>query len=511
METGSFQRMLSSLQQTFNSRLPNGLTQEANARLQRTLKHYIGEVGKAQGPEQEVLRETFDSMANWFRRNTDHLKPISSNPTSPESTILSPAVLSMLQQTDEYDDNPLETFERIKMARSPIVQVQQKDVLQRQEDIVKYREVEYNLILNSKDRDWVNGKSENRYKFSVLLDSAIRMQGTGRQPTITNRFRNITRIEFIKAILPVEGLDTQGVANTTTTTVQVNSIINNGIRITLPSTGTASTSGVTADPNTPDNFFVSVLASPYITVIMEEMTANNFGTNPEIDKSLAVCQYDATWRSDACTSGLTSNRGYTLFIPKFMKAQRIYSPTPLANLQKMSFSLLNPENQLLSSIPDAVDISACLFSSVAAASTSAFYNTANNYIFLKTTTWFPLWAFSTEDRIQLAGLKGPDSELRAWLEQEKGHVVLGIAYDAMGVITDNYNSVGYSNYIIIQNRFVDPSMGSTARNPFPSEAPMYGNPVTAGSLLNVSRQVQLSLRIITRELDSTTNLRPDNI
>jgi hypothetical protein len=37
------------------------------------------------------------------------------------------------------------------------------------------------------------------------------------------------------------------------------------------------------------------------------------------------------------------------------------------------------------------------------------------------------------------------------------------------------------------------------------------NPLKTGRLLNQSHQVQVSLRVITRELDSTGILRPDNL
>ena len=262
--------MLASLRQTFMARLPQGLTDSADIRLQRTLQHYIKEVIRVQGTmnEQEILRETYGSMSQWFRRNTEHLVP-----------------------------------EMVSAKSTPITShmVQPKDFLQKQEDVVKYRETEYNLVINSKDRDWVNGKGQNRYNFSVQL-GGTRPQGTQLQTTITNMFRNITRIEFIKTVIPVEGLDL----------------------VTLQTCDPSSSPAVGAF----DQGFYSALALPYVQVMMDEIVGNNYGTNDTIDRSLAICQYDAAWRSECVSTGTLTNRGYTLFFPKFMKAQRVYAPAP---------------------------------------------------------------------------------------------------------------------------------------------------------------------------------------
>jgi hypothetical protein len=259
------------------------------------------------------------------------------------------------------------------------------------------------------------------------------------------------------------------------------------------------------------------MGMPYITIIMDEMTGNNYGTNEQIDKSLAVCQYDAVWRSEYMTTNKMVNRGHTLFFPKFLKAQRIYAPTPLASLQKMSFSILNPENQLLSSLPDAVAVTDILIGSNKSL-VSCYFDTSGEYLFIKTETWFPMWSFSTLDRLQFAGLEcnAGNEDLIAWLQQESGHVVVGTAYDDLTQLTstiiDGSNDCGYANYIIIRNRFVDPQHGDCKRNKFNAEvAPNIPVFITKGAVLNVNRQVQMTLRLTVRELDSTTNLRPDNV
>lgn len=578
---GPFQIMLASLRQTYTKRLPSGLTPTADARLQRTLNHYIREVLRVSGTfdEQEILRETFDSMSGWFRRNTDQLlpgtaaaapsafKPVRATPAPPVGGSPVPAAPT----PDPYGEteDPIALFERLKSAREggvplftqpapmgipelkaidtrppPMVEgipsfaaggsfgstslsalqstplsallggeetrgPQPKDFITRQEDIVKYREMEYNLVLNSKDRDWLNATAENRYRFTVQLNGGFVPQGTGLQPTIQNRLRNIVRIEFIKAIMPVEGLD-----------------------VAIPRTCPDTTSA-------PEGAFLSSLALPYIQVQMDELQGNNtVGTNETVDRALAICQYDSTWKSDP-THTPTTNRGYTLFFPKLMKAQRIYTPTPLANLQSLSFHLLNPENNPLSTVPDSFAVENILYSSLSDTSGSCYSDVSSGgiagtaqYLFIQTKKWFPLWAFSRLDRVTFDGLtftsttpaiQSAGEALNTWLQKPEGHVVVGIASTVDVGIQDGSNACGYANWIIVRNRFQDPTTGTCDRYLFTgatgteetlaTELAGY-NAATGfqrGGVLNLSRQVQLFLRVVTREVDPASNVRPDNV
>ena len=546
--------MLASLRQTLGARLPAGLTDSADSRLQRTLKHYVGQVLRVQGTmnEQEILRETFDSMASWFRRNTEQLSPAMRRPSpvveAPDVGSAFDTVGGSGEAPLDGEQDPLVLFAKIRAARddpfsaAPVggrlpepvetrkpqaaptlpelkpletrikprlpadaLALQPKDFLQPQEDVIKYREAEYNLVLNSKDRNWLKNTKENRYNFSVMLDSASRPQGTGMQPTIQNRLRNIVRIEFVKALLPVEGLD-----------------------VVVPKGGyDPVTYQYTCDPH-PENGFVSVLGLPSVTVVMdEEKDANTIGTNDAVNKSLAVCQYDATWRSDQFQSTAGLNRGYTLFFPKFMKAQRVYAPTPLANLQRMSFQLLNPEEQILSKAPDSVGTTQVIRGDDI--SGNSCYAGDDDYIFLKTSEYFPLWSFSQTDRIKIGGLVFADASAATqatgnavinWLQRDEGHIVVGVANGTVAAASTGANSCGYANFIIIRNRMTtNTATGVCALDPFSSDDnTFFANSFTpypvgyeGAGVLNLSRQVQLVLRVITREYDPTTNVRPDNV
>jgi hypothetical protein len=210
-----------------------------------------------------------------------------------------------------------------------------------------------------------------------------------------------------------------------------------------------------------------------------------------------------------------------------MKAQRIYAPTPLGSLQRMSFRLLNPENSVLSPAPDAVSVSHVVFGDQVASGSSCYADASGDYIFLETAAWFPMWAFSKLDKIQLRGLSSPaltaaGTDLNRWLENPEGHVVVGIAHTTAAgppvVVADGANDCGYANCIIIRNRFSDPTTGACSRYLFTGDAideATFSAELAAwtntGGALNLSRQVQLFLRIITRELDNSSVIRPDNV
>jgi hypothetical protein len=270
---------------------------------------------------------------------------------------------------------------------------------------------------------------------------------------------------------------------------------------------------------------------------VDEFQGNNYGTNNTIDKSLAVCQYDATWRSENVWNKPGVNRGYTLFFPKFMKAQRVYSPTPLSNLQTLSFQLQDPEGNLLSKIPDSSALSQIRFNNASDLSGTSCYiyknakpspDVSGEYIFLKTQEYFSLWSYSQLDKILLQGLSAiqdasgvpiPGSaELNNWLQDSAGQSVVGTAYGDVSGVTDGFNSVGYANWIILRNQFVDPSTGLTGLKFFSGtksgdeslSTALIGYPQSGGTL-NLSRQVQLSIRIITREYDLVSSVRADNV
>lgn len=387
----------------------------------------------------------------------------------------------------------------------------QQDVLIRQDDIIAYKENEYNLFVYSADRDWLNNRSQNRYNFTVNFDPANNRPGFSLAPTASIKFKNITRIELVKTILPIEGLD----------------IIQ-----------TRDVSGDKVVYNTKLN--TNILSFPYLNVYIQELDNNNFGTDNALQKAFAVLQYDANWVSD---NHAVSKGGFLAMIPKFLKCQKVYLPTPLSTLTKLTIQIERPDGTLVSPTPDTLDISGfkssynltnCPSGDGDVAGTS-YADTSGNYIWIQTKTWFSRFEVNQGDRILLGGITFPPSytgnnaaktDFLTFLQRPEGHLVVGIARtqitpsDATVYYKDGPNIVGYANYIIIRSKMKDPVLGFTDPDTFGllnnSDNNTFLNTlcptgVQTGRLLNLSHQTTLVFRVITRDLDPTTRIRPDNL
>ena len=397
----------------------------------------------------------------------------------------------------------------------------QQMIIVREPETMAYKETELNLFIYSGDRDWISNSTETRYNFSVNFDPSNMPAGLRLSPTSTVKFRNIVRVEFVKAIMPGEGLDM-----------------------------IVSKSGAAAYDSSVN---VNILSFPYIQVRIPELDTNNYGTNQGLNSAFGVLQYDGNWISD---TSIATQRGYLAMIPKFMKCQKSYTPTPLATIQKLSFQFQRPDGTLLSSVADTLDIGQ-IFPSLAvttgnflagAALTNTFYKndaavdlSGSAYYWLKTTKFFNHWTVSKGDKIVVKNLTwatqptgnaiGQAADFLTYIQQDAGLLVVDTGYITGTSLntyvlnsggTTSYNSQGYANAILVRGKFIDPTIaGGLLPSWLGGIADSYtsGNlsyfltntALTAGRLLNQSHQVQLAMRVITRELDSTGILRPDNL
>jgi len=261
-----------------------------------------------------------------------------------------------------------------------------------------------------------------------------------------------------------------------------------------------------------------------------------------------------------------------------MKCQRIYAPTPLSTLNKLSIRLQQPNGQLINTMSDTLDIAGIFLSSDD--SIRPYFNgkmdlsgtvysdvDSGEYIWIDCKKWFSRYQFAVGDRIQIKNLssQNPTPAIRDFInfvQSESGLIIAGIAYDkplpndiatkypasidevdnstssnqtnflvitngqlgggqiATSFLVDGPNSAGYARYIIVRGKFQDPSTGSTSVSPYGdansnfnlSTDMIQGNTkIIPGKLINMSRQTQLIFRVITREYDSTSLVRPDNL
>ena len=382
----------------------------------------------------------------------------------------------------------------------------------RHENVISYREVENNLFIYSADRDWLKNTKENRYQFTVNFDPAANSQGFGPSLAAQQKFKNIVRIELVKATLPGESLS-----------VTVNH-------------------GNTTDTSYQDN----ILNLPYVSLRIAELENNNYGTDNYIDRSFGVLQYDNKWISDKTVQANHSN-GYLNMTPKYLKCQKEYYPTPLSTLQKMTLELRRPNGELVSTAVDTFDIVGIIAPQSGntagvtfpftmpityGITTGTVYNVMVNNdpanFYINTSKFFSKFEVSNGDRIQISGYNYNEDalndatygqSLRAfcqWINRPEGHVVLGAAYSPNTYsILDGFNAVGYANYLVIPTRYQDPTTGAT--NPL-SFGTAFGATLNAFGaalqspmrLMNLNKQTSFVFRIITREMDSLPSLRPDN-
>lgn len=381
----------------------------------------------------------------------------------------------------------------IKNVERPLPQ----DVLIRKDEVLTYKENEFNLLVNSIDRNWFqdsgtrfNETKQNRYNFVVNFDPANNRQGMGITPASQRKFRNIVRIELVKVILPAEPIET----------------------IVTVATGPVYTT----------NLGITPLTLPYVIVHVDELEGNNYGTNNDIDNAFALVHYDGKWGGEQTAPIVTP--GFIGMIPKFMKAQRIYHPTPLATLQKLTVNLQRPDGSSVSPTQDTFDLTKIYLNTSLPAGYSAaagnLFPTAlsgNQYIFLQVFGGFDASAFSTGDRINLQGVAvsgvGTAAQCQAfndWLNRMEGHVVVAVQHLAMNVITNGYPANALASTLVIQTqRSATGTYPDFTSDSFNSELAALN--ISDTRLINASRQVQCVFRVITRELDSQSRVRADNL
>ena len=384
-----------------------------------------------------------------------------------------------------------------------------QDIIKPQEDIVTYKENEYNLFIYSADRDWVNNTADNRYSFSVNFDPANNRSGFNMSPSTQIKFKNISRIELVKVIMATEACETLSLKSSTT-----------AYDLTK---------------------YVNVFSYPYLQVRVDELNTNGFGTNDGLNNSFGVISYDAYWASDSALN----NRGFARLIPKFLKCQKVFYPTPLATLNKMTIQIQKPDGTQFCDSADALDVSGAVtsdiitgaqtwMSSLTGVVTGTNYrDTSGEYIWIQTRSWFSRFSVTQGDRVVMKNIAYPSLTSQAsvdfinYLTRAAGHTVVDTAQVYKSSTNLNFvtgsNKLGYCNYIIIRNNFSDPTTGAQSLVNWGGTSATNTAFITAitstpgfsttkiGRLLNTSHQIQLIFRVITRDMDSAGRIRPDNL
>jgi hypothetical protein len=607
LSNANYQTVVGFLRKHYASRMgAQSIPERMDGRIQKTVQHFMTEVARVHGAQrpvqqldQEVIRAATQSLDEWLHKNTAGPEMRPPPPHSalmpqviPKATTVSAAAYSRPrvpatptgvphsppayeeinalyanldksvgnvawpQPVEEEQEDPVLLMKKAQKQREaemlagkaepcmdiaemattsvdPTPQVQPppirtaplpQDYIIPQEPVVKYRNTEYNIFLTSSDRDWFRNRTENRYNFSVTFNPGNRT-GYGYSPSVQERFRNIERIEFVKAIVPTESL-TQLIRSTASAATVLNA-----------------------------DRVINVLSLPFAGIRIAELNNNGFSTNPREDNTFALVQYDATWHSNIAINQASTSAaeplsavGYTALIPKFLKCQRVYEPTPLAGLQKLTLRMERHDGSVLSNDPDVFSIQRICLSSnstytagppstgIATVDATNYAGVNNEYIYIQTASYFPGSAMAEGDLIAIqgytvaaTGTSAPSDATRLDFENyinapdALNVVAIGHVHVIGGIVTlsPGVNAAGYANVIIVRSRFEDPATGSVGRSYFGGSATEDGflelrirdqaTTAATAALINLSRQTHVVLRVITRDMDSASNIRPDNV
>jgi hypothetical protein len=222
-------------------------------------------------------------------------------------------------------------------------------------------------------------------------------------------------------------------------------------------------------------------------------------------------------------------------IPKFLKCQKVFYPTPLSTLQKLTFQIQRPDGNLISTSKDTLDVSGVYYSSTPSYTATKYFDASGIFFWITTKTYFSRFAFTQGDRINFQNVDfsttfktsagaAATNDFTSFLNRSEGHIICDIGraetISAVLAFRDGPNVAGYANAIIIRGSFADPTTGSTSLRNFGGtsstnstfKGQLVSTPaVSAGRLINMNHQIQIIFRVITREMDSAANLRPDNL
>lgn len=157
------------------------------------------------------------------------------------------------------------------------------------------------IVINGYDRDWVRQKC--RFQFTVEMSR------------LSKTYKNISEIACTKLIIPSEIINEKSITNPNPKTVFTH------------------------------NYRLSV---PYLILQIDEINDVCDGAQQSNQKAFAHFVQDCHYN---CENG----RGYTIMKP-LQDERKVYHPTPLASLPKLSVSIMNPNGTLFNNAMDKYSI-----------------------------------------------------------------------------------------------------------------------------------------------------------
>lgn len=236
----------------------------------------------------------------------------------------------------------------------------------KQMDIIKPTEKRFNFFkyisINSGDRSW----DVHKHRFKYQIDTGLQ------------KFRNITRVEFTKLIIPMEIIETQTLENN------------------------------------PKPFFNNEfsLSFPYVMLVVDELGDMYDGSNEKVRKCFAQFIYDSSFKA-------ANGRGFIILKP-MQEEMKYYLPTPLGMLPNLNISIQKPNGTLFNNSIDHFGVRSVQYEDF-------------NRLYLKITVdkYFDKNEFYKGDTVQIKHFSLPSSTTAAhrfneFINRSEGHEIVQV-------------------------------------------------------------------------------------
>jgi hypothetical protein len=205
-------------------------------------------------------------------------------------------------------------------------------------------------------------------------------------------------------------------------------------------------------------------------------------------------------------------------------------------MERHDGALLSNDNDVFAILRICLSSDTSTISVGTGADNTNYAGSDNQYIYIQTDSYFPGSAIAEGDLINIQGYScattGTGTPNASTLLDFENYInapgalnVVAIAYventTPNADIEAGVNAAGYANVIIVRSRFADPTTGATGRSYFGGSNTEEGqlelrirdqaSTASTAALINLSRQTHIVLRVITRDMDSASNIRPDNV
>lgn len=378
-----------------------------------------------------------------------------------------------------------------QMLKNEIHNIQVNSLIENQPQFI---EKEHYITINSFDRNWEENDKETQYNFKVNFTDR-----GGKHANIQKLMKNILSIELINTNIPIDPI------------------------ITLFDT----------------RIYQDAKTFPYLLLHINEINGVFRGTNSNIDGSFAQLIFDKEHTSQVISNDLLTTinggadfndqfqtqfkKGFYRYIPSFFEKKQFYNQ-PLASLGQLSIRLTDPDGNFINNQPDTLTINNLETDAITnnheIDGTKGFPNTdssTHNYIKITTSKHFSNRQFKIGDRICIKNIITTNNNKQLfvnYLNRDEGHVIINLEEEDS---TDNTaRNKSFINQIFISrpgdldsdNESLDTNTSLNFTNTIFDDNDIT---FTNAKLINKSLQTNLTLKVVTREVDVQDVIKPQNI